>query len=73
MDRGAWSAIVHGVARVGYDLSSDQGENSGRKGNRLPAALSYLDPPPFYQVCLYISHLYPLLFLQPPPLIKSAI
>ena len=45
MDRRAWSAIVDGVARVGYDLL-DQGENSGPKGNGLPVALSYLGRPP---------------------------
>ena len=28
MDRGAWQATVHGVARVGYDLATKEKENN---------------------------------------------
>ena len=32
IDRGAWQAIVHGVARVGHDLGSKQKQQIKRQG-----------------------------------------
>ena len=29
MDRGAWQAIIHGVARVGHDLATKEREREG--------------------------------------------
>ena len=31
MDRGAWQAIVHGIARVGHDLAAKQRERDGKE------------------------------------------
>ena len=35
MDRGAWQATVHGVARVGHDLAAKQQQQQEKKKNKL--------------------------------------
>ena len=39
MDRGAWQAIIHGVARVGHDLATKEREREGA-GEREGISLS---------------------------------
>ena len=34
MDRGAWQAIVHGTARVTYDLATKQQHQMGSEGGQ---------------------------------------
>ena len=50
MDRGAWRATVHGVARVGYDLATKPTMNVYHKGmmarsNSKSCLLTLLLPP----------------------------
>ena len=36
MDRGAWQAPVHGVARVGHDLATKEREGSNLAHSHIP-------------------------------------
>ena len=38
MDRGAWQATVHGVARVGHELSTKERECSSQPSHPLSSA-----------------------------------
>ena len=48
MDRGAWWATVHGIARVGHDLVTRERERERERERRFP---HYMETKCLYLVC----------------------